>query len=458
MIILVLAGWIAYRPVTPLNLLGAAALILWAWDPWQLLDVGFQLSFMVLLALLLVTGAVARWIYRPLRPDVFIPRGRLPSWRRYVDECTAKSCMIFSASGVAWLASLPLILYHFGLVSPITTISNCLVVPLAGTVVVLALMSVLCSVFFDPLAIVFNIINAKILMVMTAVISMLAAVPYGHFYVSQDNGLDGDTFKLTVLSCERSAPAILETQDVAMLFGAGSLREWEYRVNPARKFLGIESLNQVVVMQSNSRYLGGLSELLSTVPVEEIIMPPYPTSSSTYRKWVAALDENPGIAARVVQPVAGQSLIMDEQISGRVLWPPGKVKAWRGTAENSGLSIYLDLPGGGVLLSGNPGQKVEDQMVLPSDLPAVKVMIQGSHSREPNLAPGWLKKIQPEVIVRPASGFYPEADISWEKRNQLKRMSTELIEMGRTGPIQIRGSKDGLRILFWDKYQKEFKE
>jgi len=454
MIVLVVVGWLTFRPITPLNLLGAAALMLWVWDPWQLLDVGFQLSFLVLLALLVVTGWLAQQLYLPLRPDTLIPRARLSSWRVKLDHCWGNACMLLAASTVAWLASLPLIWYHFGLISPITVLSNCLVVPLAGIVVVLALFAVLASVPLPALAIGFNLLNAKLLMVMTWIISSLASLPGGHYYLSRDPGLGHDSFKLTILSGVRHAPAILETRERVVLIGVGTQREWKYQIDAARKYLGYEALDMVVVMQANQRSLGALPDVLSVLRVDHVILPPHPSRSSAFREWKEYLEVEAEKMPMTEVVAQGDFLWADEQSEARVIWPDSNDTGWN--SENAGLMLHLQLDGVGVLWSGNPSQRVESRMVGKISSEKTSILVQGLHSREPGLSFSWLKNIHPEVIVRPESGYYPEYDIPMEKRVFISQIPAKLLELDHTGPIQIRGSRGRYRVLNWDAVSRGF--
>ncbi|MEM6885477.1 MAG: ComEC/Rec2 family competence protein [Verrucomicrobiota bacterium] len=454
MIVLVLVGWLAYRPVTPLNLMGAAALILWIWNPWQLLDVGFQLSFLVLLGLLLFTGSLARWLYVPTRPDVFIPRERLPRWRLYIDQLSASISMLLAASAVAWLSSLPLIFYHFGLVSPITVISNCLVVPLAGLIVVLALFSVLSSVLLPAVAIGFNMLNAKVLMFMLWIISSLAEVPYGHFYLSRDQPLGEDVFKLTLLSGERHVPAILETRDRVVLIGLGTEREWKYYINPARQHLGYESFDSLIALQANQRSLGCLPEVLSVVRVNEVITAPYKSHSPAYRKWVK-FQKDKETELLVIRLASSKDLLWQDSNSSAYVLSPGKEDLnWN--SENAGLVIWLDLDGVNFLIAGNAGESMETRLLQQLPAKQVTIQIQGGNNREPNLSFSWLKNVRPRVIVRPQSGFYPEQDMPLEKRELIEKLPALLLELEHSGPVQIRGRDGVFRLLNWDQNTKEF--
>src|SRR4051812_18583903 len=69
----IVAGWSLERPSDLLNSLAAAGLIILIWDPQQLFQPGFQLSFGVVLSLALISPALTRWKDALLAPDPFLP-------------------------------------------------------------------------------------------------------------------------------------------------------------------------------------------------------------------------------------------------------------------------------------------------------------------------------------------------------------------------------------------------
>ncbi|MBI5394525.1 MAG: ComEC family competence protein, partial [Verrucomicrobia bacterium] len=78
---IVIIGWSLPRPTDMLNSIAAAALVVLLLDPMQLFDVGFQLSFAVVIAISLLVpgpGYLARALYRRTQPDA--ATCRLPSW------------------------------------------------------------------------------------------------------------------------------------------------------------------------------------------------------------------------------------------------------------------------------------------------------------------------------------------------------------------------------------------
>ena len=109
--ILVLGRCVSAKPPT-LNLLAASALLMLMVWPGLLFDIGFQLSYMAVLGIVV--------FYPPLRSLLRLPWGFRHLWE------------FIALSTVAQLASTPLLLYHFHQFAPYFLIANVTVVPLAG--------------------------------------------------------------------------------------------------------------------------------------------------------------------------------------------------------------------------------------------------------------------------------------------------------------------------------------
>src|SRR5262249_9984449 len=69
MMSIVIAGWSLERPSDLINSLAAAALVILVWDPQQLFQAGFQLSFFVVLSIALFVPPLEQFIQRWLQPD-----------------------------------------------------------------------------------------------------------------------------------------------------------------------------------------------------------------------------------------------------------------------------------------------------------------------------------------------------------------------------------------------------
>src|SRR5437762_5266247 len=132
MMSVVIVGWALKRPSNLLNSLAAAGFILLLWDPQQLFQAGFQLSFFVVLSIALLLPPIDRIRERLLGSDPLLPPELRPRWRRRLDGPIHFVTTSFATSLAAWLGSLPLIACYFHLFTPISLLANLVIVPLSS--------------------------------------------------------------------------------------------------------------------------------------------------------------------------------------------------------------------------------------------------------------------------------------------------------------------------------------
>jgi competence protein ComEC len=133
-------GVLVNRRHDVLNALAAAGLLLLVANPDQAFFAGFQLSFVSVLGL----AGLSAGLYRFLSPRMGIEKPDLLSGARHRLRVKANQLFIatLAVSSAAWLASQPLVAYHFNVLNPITLGLNLLLVPLF-TVILLAAFLVL---------------------------------------------------------------------------------------------------------------------------------------------------------------------------------------------------------------------------------------------------------------------------------------------------------------------------
>ena len=119
MMSIVIGGWAAKRPGDLTNSLFAAALVILVWDPQQLFQAGFQLSFLVVLCIGLLALPMRRMLHaRLFPPDELVPDEARPAWRVWVEGLRRRGIDMFVMSLAAFLGGLPLAAYYFHLVHP----------------------------------------------------------------------------------------------------------------------------------------------------------------------------------------------------------------------------------------------------------------------------------------------------------------------------------------------------
>jgi len=164
------------------NSLGAAALLILAWNPAQLFAVGFGLSFAAVIFLAcLVPLFEGAWRERFRLPDrlaeTALERRRLAA-RRWLRHS-------LFASTAAALGSLPLVAHVFGVVSPYGVLTNLVAIPLASGVLATGLATCLVSLVLPPLAPAAGWLVRPLLVALDLVARAVAHVPGATAFVDR---------------------------------------------------------------------------------------------------------------------------------------------------------------------------------------------------------------------------------------------------------------------------------
>ena len=136
--LVLLVGLCLTRPADPLNSLGLAALLILVATPRALWDIGFQLSFASVVALLTLAPLGSAFGQRFLADRPPLVRG--PA-RWLLDALVI--------STAAWLGTWPLVAWHLHRITLVSWLANLLAVPLAALVMVTGLV-VLLGVWWHP--------------------------------------------------------------------------------------------------------------------------------------------------------------------------------------------------------------------------------------------------------------------------------------------------------------------
>ena len=107
MMTIVLGGWALKRPGDMVNSLAAAAFIILLWEPRQLFEASFQLSFFVMLVIALMLPPLNKISDRLLRHDPLLPDELLPRWRRALncDAANVRALLRTFPCRMDWLDS-----------------------------------------------------------------------------------------------------------------------------------------------------------------------------------------------------------------------------------------------------------------------------------------------------------------------------------------------------------------
>ena len=182
----VVGGWALERPSDLLNSLAAAAIAVLLWDPGQLFQAGFQLSFGAVAGLALLVPRLEPVFLRWLRLDAdpFLPDELRPGWRRRLDLPLRWLALSTATCVGAFVTSLPMTWHHFHLLNPVSLIANLVVVPLSSLALAANFASLATGPWWPWLGEVFNASAWVWMKGMVALSRVAAGMPGGHCHVA----------------------------------------------------------------------------------------------------------------------------------------------------------------------------------------------------------------------------------------------------------------------------------
>src|SRR5665213_266867 len=185
MMTIVLAGWALKRPGDLINSLAAAAFVILLWEPRQLFEASFQLSFFVVLIIALMLPPLNEFFDRVLRHDSMLPDELLPRWRKISLWLSRKFARYCGLSFAAWIGSIPLSAKYFHLFSPVSTLANIVAVPLGTLALMSNLGALVCGTWFPWATELFNNSAWFFMSAMTDVSEWFTKIPAAYFYVPE---------------------------------------------------------------------------------------------------------------------------------------------------------------------------------------------------------------------------------------------------------------------------------
>lgn len=156
MAVILILALLLNRSTNLLNSVAIAALVILTFNPGELFNAGFQLSFAAVISI-----------------AVFYPGFREKIQNMGIQNRAARGLLLFmGVSLAAQIGTLPFTIYYFGKISIAGIFTNLLVIPAAGMVVGIAILSLLLSVILPTLAVYFVIVNETIVKIIYSVIHL----------------------------------------------------------------------------------------------------------------------------------------------------------------------------------------------------------------------------------------------------------------------------------------------
>jgi competence protein ComEC len=488
MVTVLLATFWVGRTHNWLNLLAAAALVILLVFPPALTLVSFQLSFAAVLVIIM--GMQAAPLPAP---------GPSSTLRRKV---ALRIIALMWVSALAVLGTMPLVMHHFNQVSWVGPLTNLVVVPLVGFVVVPAgLLGIVCAPLSTALSGLLWQIAALGLHSGIRFIEWVAQYPFIAATTVAPSMLEMGLFYLLLGVCLNWKRRTLRIAGLAVVLAAGGADAlyWSQRrfgnqrmivtavdvgqgsanllrlpggftvlvdgggfsdnayFDVGRQVLApllwrekIKTIDLVILTHPDSDHLNGLLYVLRQFRVREIWSNHEVADSLGYRQWSQTIRDR-GIVHVPFEQLERRSV--RSGVTFEVLAPPvdflrrGVTETWRDTNNNS-LVVRVIWQGTALLFTGDVGAPAEAQLVEQHGTEGLRstILLVPHHGSGSSGTAPFLQAVQP------AEGIIP---VGWQNRFRfphdgvIERLSAENIRIWRTdhcGAVRVVVDAEGYQM------------
>ncbi len=448
-------GLVSRRSLDALQLLAVCVLAMLIYRPLDLYNAGFQLSFGTVLGLILFTRPVLKFMGGFRDPDVKIaqsfesPTARIRLTRR-ADGLFVKS---LAAAVVAWLVSMPLIVWHFEQLNPWAVAAGLLLAPVVLVALVLGFLKVLLTLLWPGFGPVWVTLTVWPITLMRHSVEWLASWPRSDvplppppvwlivvYYVLlltmllriERAGLiwalrgarvmallvllwlpyetdvarrrpAPDSLRVTLLAVGAGQCAVIEPPSGRVVLidaGSSSLSDLVAKcLGPYLRYRGCTNVDSVILSHADYDHFSAAAEVAASYEAREILTGTHFTKQAENNPPAArllrdldALQRPP----RVLEP--GQRIPLGRDTSVEVLWPPpGRLDL---ASNDVSLVLRVTHAGRSILFPGD----IEDgamRELLSGDPARLKsdVLVAAHHGSSESLTREFVTAVDPAVIV-----------------------------------------------------------
>jgi len=481
MMTIIIGGWSLKRPSDLLNSLAAAGFIILLWDPQQLFQASFQLSFFVVLSIALFMPPQERLRDRLLAVDPLLAPDVMTRWQRcwrWTARCLTASLV---TSLAAWLGSLPLSAYYFHLFSPVTLLANLIVVPLSSLTLACNLGSLICGDWLPWITELFNNAGWFLMLLMVKISRWATELPGAFYYVPAPSAFTFVVYyglligtmsgwlwqreqrwrtiagvflitlfygwqvvatrqnvELTVLPLSGGHAEYLDARGKTTdwLMDCGDTNSFEFVVKPFLRAKGVNHLPRLLLTHGDLKHVGGAELLMGEFQCYDVFASSFRFRSPVYRRTFADLQREPyklQIANRGDQPNPWQ-----------VLHPGASDQFSQG--DDGALVRLGEFHGVRILLLSDLGRNGQNLLLERTNNLRADVVVSGIPTLTDPLCEAFLDSARPRVIIVADSDLPATSRASERLKQRLAQRKITVLHTRDTGAVTISLRPDGCNL------------
>jgi len=456
-----LAVLVRRRP-NALNTLSLSAIVLLAVRPMDLFNVGWQLSYTSVLGIILLQRRISNWLFERTidRIDTLGPKENERLFVGFLKAVPTSAVELFSVGVAAWLGAAGVLLYHFGVITPMAAVWTVLVFGLVFAILAVGFLKMALAALLPTAALVLGIIATGLADLLIVIVKLIASwnisgvqvgkvsiwlivlyycfllfARFGHLHRPVVKKAICAAMTFVILLC----PAITKYQSnyrrdlevtclavghgqavfVGMpgrenlLFDAGSLNIkncGQRIVVPFLREKGIGKLNAIFVSHDDIDHMNGMPEIFSASKVGDVY---------TNEAFLAKIDTSPTAVflADCLENENQQLKLLDEYVlsSSKAkimsIWPTLQICRAESISDNDKSQVTLiEFAGKKILLCSDIERFAQERIFqMHADLKA-DVVVMPHHGSTRNLIDGFVERIGAEVaIISCSRGRYEAA-------------------------------------------------
>ncbi len=459
MVCVVAAAFCFRRNPRVINSLGFAALIILALNTQELFQIGFQLSFAVLLTIILFAEPIGRLFYRPFQIEPLMPRRLVPRLRIWADSAVKLFSNGLGVSLAAWIGSLFLIGWYFKIITLTGVMANLVMIPIATVIIGIAVASsILFAVKATFVTAFLNHANATLATWLVKLAFLFSTIP-GGYLSAPDITLRttppdfAQDFSLQILANDGSSANLLSIPGLdSSSSSAASERHWlidtgdpflfRGKVQPLLRSHGINQLEGVFLSHGDQDHIGAMPIVIDRFQPRATFESHLSNRARVYKTIRTAADllEIPNY-----QLVRGGRLQLDTDTTLEVLYPPRSYPD-QPRADDHCLVVRLHHHHWRILFTFDAGFTVEKWLLengsdLKSDL-----WIKGRHANTPSGLIEFLNAVDPQAVVATNAGFPVFERIPAEWIDELAKRRINFFDLEQAGSVSVAGGSQRLSI------------
>lgn len=469
-----------------LAVLAWTALAIALWNPYQVFDLGYQLSFGLVAALLALAPGAYETVFGPAHRIRGVLEKPPPVWRLGVNHAGHGVGQLFSATLLCWVVSLPWIAWRTGLVAPLTLPATLVATPLVGVLLVAAYASLLVGTIAPPLAGPLSVALHALAELCLWVVRWFDALPYSSVALPPISAALAVSATVTLVAVARAgrrsrwnhglalvvvigwvivevvrpwgtAPVplqldtlaigdgtshLLRSEGDALLWDCGSLGPGAGRIAVrAAEVLQVQPVREAVLTHANLDHANGLPRAAKELGITTLYTTPQALEAANgggvMRQVFDALRD---LGVTIHTLTAGDELELGSA-RGVVLWPPAHTRF--DDANSASLVVrWMGAGGRTLLLTGDIGGAALGRLIDTTNpaLLRADVLELPHHGADDDHA----RRL---VALSGASVVVQSAGVTRVRRDPWRDYRTRGLWLvtGRDGAVRVRFDADGLR-------------